>query len=74
MNRRDFLKSMLGAATLAAIPVPLVEAFVNEETDTLTFGDIVVEYPGDGEWGMIIHANGHSLADVYEVTRKLVIG
>ena len=74
MNKRDFLKSMLGAAALAAIPIPLVEAFVNEETDTLTYGDITIEYPRGGEWGVIINANGHSMADVYEVTRKLVIG
>ena len=72
MNRRNFLKSVLGAAALAAIPLPLVEAFINEETDTLTYGDITITYPGEGEWSMVIDANGHSMSDVYDFIRPLV--
>lgn len=73
ISRRDFLKASLGSVVLASVPAVLVDAFVSGQTDVLTFGDITVEYPSDGEWRVAINANGHSMAEVTELTRRLFI-
>ena len=66
MNRREFLKSALSAAALAAIPAPIIAAFESGETDTLTYGDISLTYHEGAEYAIQIDAAGHSANEVYQ--------
>jgi len=66
MNRRDFLKSALSAAALAAIPAPLLAAFEAGEIDTISHKGVEITYPENGEWGMVVNGNGNSMEAVYD--------
>jgi len=44
MDRREFLKGLLGAAVLATLPAQVVEAFVSGETDHIDCNGIHIDY------------------------------
>ncbi len=69
MNRREFLKVTLSAAALAAVPASVVDAFVNEEMDTLEVKDengkgVIFNY-ADKTVKLIPHEDGYTITELY---------
>lgn len=73
LNRRTFLKGV-GAATVAAsIPQLYQEGSVLPVQTAPMNHDITVTFSEDGPWSVVIDAGGHTLEDVYDFYRALVL-
>ena len=44
MNRRQFLRGLIGAAGMAAVPASIIDPFLSGETDVIKHEGIIIDY------------------------------
>ncbi len=71
MDRRTFLKGLLGAAAIAAIPAPILADFYEEKTNILDCGGFIIDLDTHIITVKPGNPNGVSLIDMYKKLKSV---